>query len=416
MSNYAQEGSILNHAAGSNNPFVAQGLDTTPAPTTPFTAPLTGGTRSTGPALTQLPTDGTPFATSASNPPTSFATPSAIGTQASSSIQSSTPSLSQFSSTEPTSKSTPITSSITSAVTAGDGPQNSAEKHVDNLATGLAGIVLTAPLAALESVAPAFSEKLTNAASVAADHAKNLATKLPSTEKVTSSLPTTEQVQGHAANLSQTVQSSLPTQETLQAHAANAGNLATQAKDTLLSYIPASIGGTSGSNVASTGTHPINPLTGESNPLVANVAAKLETVDVPITGRQDTGRQDLSSEISSSVNMDSQKTYTESATDIVKEKADAAASYAQPESNKSFSQKASDTFGSTTNTSFGATDTGRQSVGDKFSSAVTPDSQKSYSQSAKDVFEGKADSLASVVQPNSTKSSGQSLTDTFTGN
>lgn len=69
---------------------------------------------------------------------------------------------------------------------------------------------------------------------------------------------------------------------------------------------------------------------------------------------------------------------TESATDFVKEKADAAASYVQPEANKSFGQKTADTFGSSTNSSsFGVSDTGRQSAGDKFSSAITPDSQKS---------------------------------------
>lgn len=169
-------------------------------------------------------------------------------------------------------------------------------------------MIITAPLAALESVAPAFSEKLSSAASVAAGHAQNLATKLPSTEQVSASLPTTEQIQGHATNLSQTVQANLPTQETLQAHAANAGNLATQAKDTLLSYIPASIGGTSGTTVAPTESHPTNPLTGEANPLVSNVTAKLEHADVPVTGRQDVGREDVTDKISSSFKPDSQKT------------------------------------------------------------------------------------------------------------
>lgn len=43
-------------------------------------------------------------------------------------------------------------------------PHNAAEAHVDNIATGLGGAVVTAPMAALEAVSPVLSGKVSSAA------------------------------------------------------------------------------------------------------------------------------------------------------------------------------------------------------------------------------------------------------------
>lgn len=52
---------------------------------------------------------------------------------------------------------------------------NPAEKHVDNLAGGIAGMVLTAPLAAVEKVSPVVADKLSAAASAASVQLQNAA-------------------------------------------------------------------------------------------------------------------------------------------------------------------------------------------------------------------------------------------------
>ncbi|KIK93581.1 hypothetical protein PAXRUDRAFT_144756 [Paxillus rubicundulus Ve08.2h10] len=61
-------------------------------------------------------------------------------------------------------------------------------------------------------------------------------------------------------------------------------------------------------------------------------------------------------------------------------------------------------------------DTGRQSMTDKASSAVKPDSQKSFTEKVGDTTKGAADSVASTLQPEGEKSSTQKATDTVSGN
>ncbi|KAF8212044.1 heat shock protein 9/12-domain-containing protein [Mycena galopus ATCC 62051] len=61
-------------------------------------------------------------------------------------------------------------------------------------------------------------------------------------------------------------------------------------------------------------------------------------------------------------------------------------------------------------------DTGRQSLGDKFSAAVKPDSQKSTTEQFGDKFKGTGDSMASTFQPQSEKSTTQKVGDTFSSN
>ncbi|EGN99718.1 hypothetical protein SERLA73DRAFT_179870 [Serpula lacrymans var. lacrymans S7.3] len=61
-------------------------------------------------------------------------------------------------------------------------------------------------------------------------------------------------------------------------------------------------------------------------------------------------------------------------------------------------------------------DTGRQSLTDKASSAVKPDSQKSMTEQAGDKVKGYADSAASTVQPQGDKSTSQQAGDTFSSN
>ncbi|KAI9635511.1 heat shock protein 9/12 [Dioszegia hungarica] len=54
------------------------------------------------------------------------------------------------------------------------------------------------------------------------------------------------------------------------------------------------------------------------------------------------GRQDFTDKVGAAVKPDSQKSYVEQATDFVKGKLDAAASVAQPEHEKSTTQKIGD--------------------------------------------------------------------------
>ncbi|KAJ9114525.1 hypothetical protein QFC20_001398 [Naganishia adeliensis] len=49
-------------------------------------------------------------------------------------------------------------------------------------------------------------------------------------------------------------------------------------------------------------------------------------------------------------------------------------------------------------------DVGRQSLGDKATSALKPDSEKSYVEQASDYVKGTLDSVASAVQPQDQKS------------
>lgn len=54
---------------------------------------------------------------------------------------------------------------------------NPAEKHVDNLAGGIAGMVLTAPLAAVEKVSPVVADKLSAAAGAASTQLQDAANR-----------------------------------------------------------------------------------------------------------------------------------------------------------------------------------------------------------------------------------------------
>ncbi|KAJ9124842.1 hypothetical protein QFC24_002771 [Naganishia onofrii] len=60
-------------------------------------------------------------------------------------------------------------------------------------------------------------------------------------------------------------------------------------------------------------------------------------------------------------------------------------------------------------------DMGRQSLGDKASSAIKPDSEKSYIEQASDSVKGALDSVASAVQPQQEKSTTQKIGDAVTG-
>lgn len=86
--------------------------------------------------------------------------------------------------------------------------RNEGEAHVGNLASGLAGVVLTAPLAAIEKVSPQVSQTIDNAASTVGQQLSNMA------------------------------------------H--NAGPTAQNALETVKSYLPASLGGGASSTHAST--------------------------------------------------------------------------------------------------------------------------------------------------------------------
>ncbi|KAK4703409.1 hypothetical protein P7C70_g2806, partial [Phenoliferia sp. Uapishka_3] len=350
-------------AFGSNNPFSGAsasggpvGLDTTPMPTEPFT-------------------------------------------NASAKIESIKLDSGEVYTLDPSASTTAASSSTPAATGVG---HNDAEQHVDNLASGLGGMIINAPMAALEAVSPTVAQHLSNAAGVAQVHAQNLAQNLPTKEtlqghaqNLATHLPSTDQIQGSAQNLSQTVQSNLPSQDKLQEHAGNAGGYVAQAKDTILSYIPSSLGGTSG-------VEPTNPLTGAGNPLTSETSVSRDATDKVGSSVYNSGAD---------VYPDAQKTYTESATDYVKEKADAAASYIQPQGEKTLGQKALDKMPDSS--SFGISDTGRQSTTDKIGSSIKPDSQKTYTESATDFVKGKADAAASYVQPDSDKSLGQKASDTF---
>ncbi|KAI5454199.1 hypothetical protein NCC49_004263 [Naganishia albida] len=56
-------------------------------------------------------------------------------------------------------------------------------------------------------------------------------------------------------------------------------------------------------------------------------------------------------------------------------------------------------------------DMGRQSLGDKATSALKPDSEKSYVEQASDYVKGTLDSVASAVQPQQEKSTTQRIGD-----
>jgi len=61
-------------------------------------------------------------------------------------------------------------------------------------------------------------------------------------------------------------------------------------------------------------------------------------------------------------------------------------------------------------------DTGRESLGDKFGAAVKPDSEKSTTEHVGDKFKGNMDSAASTAQPQSEKSTTQKVGDSVSGN
>ncbi|KAF8844290.1 hypothetical protein BDN67DRAFT_922103 [Paxillus ammoniavirescens] len=61
-------------------------------------------------------------------------------------------------------------------------------------------------------------------------------------------------------------------------------------------------------------------------------------------------------------------------------------------------------------------DTGRQSLTDKATSAAKPESQKSFTEKVGDTTKGATDSVASTLQPEGEKSSTQKATDTVSGN
>ncbi|KAL8276083.1 hypothetical protein RQP46_011515 [Phenoliferia psychrophenolica] len=129
-------------------------------------------------------------------------------------------------------------------------------------------------------------------------------------------------------------------------------------------------------------------------------------------GVADSGREAIGDKVSAAVTPDSSKSYTESATDFVKGKVDAAASYVEPDVRKGLDQKAADTLDSSTK-SIGVADSGREAIGDKVSAAVTPDSSKSYTESATDFVKGKVDAAASYVEPDGRKGLGQKAADTL---
>ncbi|KAL7423251.1 hypothetical protein Q5752_002551 [Cryptotrichosporon argae] len=60
-------------------------------------------------------------------------------------------------------------------------------------------------------------------------------------------------------------------------------------------------------------------------------------------------------------------------------------------------------------------DTGRQSLTDKATSAIKPDSEKTYLEQATDYVKGTLDSVASAVQPQQEKSTTQKVGDALTG-
>ncbi|ORY22434.1 heat shock protein 9/12 [Naematelia encephala] len=60
-------------------------------------------------------------------------------------------------------------------------------------------------------------------------------------------------------------------------------------------------------------------------------------------------------------------------------------------------------------------DTGRESLTDKVTSAAKPDSEKSYVEQATDYVKGTLDSVASAVQPQQEKSTTQKIGDAVTG-
>ncbi|KAJ9114989.1 hypothetical protein QFC22_005317 [Naganishia vaughanmartiniae] len=68
----------------------------------------------------------------------------------------------------------------------------------------------------------------------------------------------------------------------------------------------------------------------------------------------DMGRQDLSSKAGAALKPDSQKSYLEQGTDMLKGKADSAASTGQPESQKSFTQQAGDAVSGNSNQNSGS--------------------------------------------------------------
>ncbi|KAK4053221.1 hypothetical protein OIO90_003995 [Microbotryomycetes sp. JL221] len=198
---------------------------------------------------------------------------------------------------------------------------NEATKHVDNLATGIAGVALTAPLAAIEKVSPVLAEKVQQGVESAKAAVSNATSG--SSHTTTGSTATGQQGQGIVAGAAQTAQGALETVKsylpvslggkpadtsatttpsttttssgpTLTERASNA---ATSTKDSIAStaqaYLPASI---VGSKDTSSTTGNVN------SPYVSRDDVKpTSTIDASdVTSKAQTGSNDLLSKGSSS--------------------------------------------------------------------------------------------------------------------
>lgn len=157
--------------------------------------------------------------------------------------------------------------------------RNPAENHVSNLATGLAGVVLTAPLAAIERVSPQVSQSIDNAASTVGQQLSNLAHNAAPTaqnalEAVKSYLPASlggGSTSTHASSTDTTTTTPSSSGPTVTERASGAASSAGQtisstaqsAAETARSYLPESIANklptgaqtsTTGANTFTTGT------------------------------------------------------------------------------------------------------------------------------------------------------------------
>lgn len=129
----------------------------------------------------------------------------------------------------------------------------------------------------------------------------------------------------------------------------------------------------------------------------------------------DAFRQTPGEKIHDAVKPDAQKTWTEKKGDQISGTLDKGASHAQPEHNKSATQKIIDsvTPGNDAHTTT-SHDVGRRDPLSSAQAALTLDSHKSTGTYTKDQVLGHGDNAAAHVQPNSQKSVGQKITDAVT--